>query len=728
MASSQQLEVIGLISGGKDSFYSLLHCLASGHRIVALANLHPRNHEPELQDCNSYMYQTAGHGIIPLFSGITGLPLFRRVISGSAVNSAKDYQCGTDSEDTDETESLIPLLSEVVRHHPTANAICSGAILSTYQRTRIESIALRLGLTPLNYLWQFPLLPPAGPGTLLDDMAAAGFDVRIVKVASGGLDEDLLWGNLMDSKVRRKVERSVARFGGSVLGEGGEYETLVVDGPCELFKGRVEVHDHERWIGRAAAGESWVQFTRDPGRVIAKTDILPQYNQTTHRLQNNGIALDAKAMKSVVRPIPLWDTVFEALSYRLTRQDFTHKQVSTQSANPSGSWESSMVVRKCLAMITIQNATGSALGQTRHISITNQMMNMNTIVLNILKENNRTADDITMTTILLRNMSDFTTMNSIYKQLFKLPNPAVRVTIACGNTLPPTVDVMASFTVSLCPRSTRDGLHVQSRSYWAPANIGPYSQAIAVPLSHDQDASLVYIAGQIPLVPASMEVLQAGDDPISTFIQYSCLALQHLWRIGSAMNVRWWAGAVAFIAGGENIEVRARIAWEAWKTLHEPDLWGIEEAGEDTSDGLDEWDRRYGGQGSLVSEPARRQTLPDFEWVSKQRDTPCAPCFFAVQVDGLPRACGIEWQGLGLASEDLSFAPLCYREIPAGIELRPELLQAMERKPEAVITVYTPEMASISDLDVQIIPCRSVWGREGVRLKAGIAMISYSGG
>ena len=37
----ERLNVIALVSGGKDSFFSLLHCLANGHRVVALANLYP---------------------------------------------------------------------------------------------------------------------------------------------------------------------------------------------------------------------------------------------------------------------------------------------------------------------------------------------------------------------------------------------------------------------------------------------------------------------------------------------------------------------------------------------------------------------------------------------------------------------------------------------------------------------------------------------------------------
>ena len=41
--ASESLNVIALISGGKDSFFSLLHCIENGHRIVALANLFPQD-------------------------------------------------------------------------------------------------------------------------------------------------------------------------------------------------------------------------------------------------------------------------------------------------------------------------------------------------------------------------------------------------------------------------------------------------------------------------------------------------------------------------------------------------------------------------------------------------------------------------------------------------------------------------------------------------------------
>ena len=41
----KSLKVVAIVSGGKDSCYSMIQCVAKGHEIVALANLRPKNHE-----------------------------------------------------------------------------------------------------------------------------------------------------------------------------------------------------------------------------------------------------------------------------------------------------------------------------------------------------------------------------------------------------------------------------------------------------------------------------------------------------------------------------------------------------------------------------------------------------------------------------------------------------------------------------------------------------------
>ena len=194
------LKVIALISGGKDSLFSMLHCLANGHEIVALANLHPANVRSDgegkqlenEQDSNSFMYQTVGHSVIPLYEGALGFPLYRRPIIGSAVNQSLNYTPEGVSSLPDEAEDLLLLLKDVLKAHPHANAVSTGAILSTYQRMRVESVAVRLGLTPLSYLWQYPYLPPYQDHSLLEHMRLVGQKSIIIKVASGGLDESFL--------------------------------------------------------------------------------------------------------------------------------------------------------------------------------------------------------------------------------------------------------------------------------------------------------------------------------------------------------------------------------------------------------------------------------------------------------------------------------------------------------------------------------------------------------
>ena len=67
--------VIALISGGKDSCYSMLQCVSAGHEIVGLANLRPNNESEN--ELDSYMYQTIGHQAIDLYAEAMDLPLFR---------------------------------------------------------------------------------------------------------------------------------------------------------------------------------------------------------------------------------------------------------------------------------------------------------------------------------------------------------------------------------------------------------------------------------------------------------------------------------------------------------------------------------------------------------------------------------------------------------------------------------------------------------------------------
>ncbi|CAN0140341.1 unnamed protein product, partial [Discosporangium mesarthrocarpum] len=169
------MKFVALLSGGKDSCFNAMECVRHGHELVCLANLFPPPHASE--EADSYMYQSAGHAAIEAMGECFGKPLLRRMMSGGAVNQALHY---TPTED-DEVEDLLQLLMEVKERFPEVAGVSSGAILSTYQRTRVESVCTRLGLTSLAFLWQ------RGQSGLLQDMVGAGgggVDAVLVKVRS----------------------------------------------------------------------------------------------------------------------------------------------------------------------------------------------------------------------------------------------------------------------------------------------------------------------------------------------------------------------------------------------------------------------------------------------------------------------------------------------------------------------------------------------------------------
>lgn len=770
----KQLNVIALISGGKDSLYSILHCIRNGHRVVALANLHPpqkssgeREDGEEEDDMDSYMYQTIGYSVIPLYEAALGIPLYRAPILGSAVEMGREYvhsssSSGNKDGNGDETESLVPLLQAVMRDHPDANAVSAGAILSTYQRTRIENVAGRLGLVSLAWLWMYPSLPPPeerlecpmernSPAGLLEDMASCGCEARILKVASGGLDERFLWMDVSEKKkmggVRARVIAGMRRFvddgeiGGAVLGEGGEYETLAVDGPGFLWKGRIVV---EGWEGRS--GEGGVGFVRLKGVKCVEKD---EEEKGRYGVES-------------VRVPRVLDDAFVKVFDGLRLEEYGGGEGGGDPKVPeyqrSTGWDINAPESAGGGLYTISNLTASGPGLDAGKQMESIAQKLGSTLQTIP---GGSADDITFSTILLRRMPDFTSINEVYSKLFQKPNPPARVTVACGDILPKGVDIMASFVVDMSPREARRGLHIQSRSYWAPANIGPYSQAICVPLKAggkvEVNGGLVYVAGQVPLEPASMELSDGPGDrgPFGRFGFRSVLSLQHLWRIGRAMEVQWWLGAVAFLAGGENVKIRARIASETWKAMNTrgPDSRIEEDESEDDDDKVfvDAWDIKYGGKDDPSKVKSRLLSLPDFDIVDNQGSRP--PPFFAVQVDELPRGSDIEWQSQGVRCDKIRVMEqrkdgvstttdtvvghrdsLVVSYIGIGIErlgsglgeaIRASVEMTVRMWPSATTfntVVYTSRPLAERLGQSQVIPCRSVYGSDGERLAAGIVL------
>ncbi|KAM6358789.1 diphthine--ammonia ligase isoform 2-T2 [Alca torda] len=244
------MRVVALISGGKDSCYNMMQCVAAGHQIVALANLRPAENTGQTDELDSYMYQTVGHHAIDLYADALDLPLYRGFIKGTSVNTGRVYTACQE----DEVEDLYQLM-KLVKDKEGVEGVSVGAILSDYQRVRVEDVCRRLDLQPLAYLWH------RNQEILLKEMISSNIQAIIIKVAAFGLDPDKHLGKTLDQMEPYLLELS-EKYGVHVCGEGGEYETFTLD--CPLFKKKIVV-DSSKVVVHSAdafAPVAYLQFLK----------------------------------------------------------------------------------------------------------------------------------------------------------------------------------------------------------------------------------------------------------------------------------------------------------------------------------------------------------------------------------------------------------------------------------------------------------------------------------
>ena len=100
------------------------------------------------------------------------------------------------------------------------------------------------------------------------------------------------------------------------------------------------------------------------------------------------------------------------------------------------------------------------------------------LLTEILESHGLSFSNISFVNVLLSDMAFFPRLNAVYGKYYGVSPPA-RACIAAY--LPEKVNIRLD---CLAYREEspfdRRAIHVQGLSYWAPANIGPYSQAITV--------------------------------------------------------------------------------------------------------------------------------------------------------------------------------------------------------------------------------------------------------
>ncbi|KAK9728364.1 hypothetical protein K7432_001153 [Basidiobolus ranarum] len=482
----------------------MMQCVANGHEIVALANLRPPP-ESGKDELDSFMFQTVGHDIIDFYSECMDLPLYRHSINGSSVLQTMDYIKTLN----DETEDLFTLLSEVKEKHPDVEGVSVGAILSNYQRIRVEHVCSRLALTSLAYLWR------QDQHTLLEAMIKANVNAVLIKVAAIGLKPSHLGKSI--GQLFTYLGKMNNMYDLHICGEGGEYETFTLD--CPLFKRRIVLDEVETIIHSDDAFAPVAYLRVKKAHTEEKTEeemIIPKDKLVSNIL--NGV--DEDLFSDLCSLVPYISGNAPQVQFDRCDKSFTETTPNLETL-PFYAFKNSNAYHQSVQLNTPETIEDETL------------LCMQDIQEQVLSKGLTLADVITMN-VYVRDMASFAKVNQVYKGFFDI-NPPSRACVQLNLPSPYRVQIdciaaQREYTnrEGQVVETQKDTMHVQGLSYWAPANIGPYSQAVVV-------QNQIYVAGQIGLIPSSLTLPHTSNE-IEDFLTEAILSLRHVHEIAQVFT------------------------------------------------------------------------------------------------------------------------------------------------------------------------------------------------
>ena len=192
-------------TGGKDSHYAIIESLRKGiivRDILIVNSLRP----------DSWMFHTINIELAKLHAKLMGISYLSVDVSGVK-------------------EAEIRELAEALRERVEISKydyLITGAVASRYQKARVDALADELGIKHLAPLWG------RNQDTLLmEEISELG--IIITAVQAYGLSQEWL-GRLLSVEATREFLNLCRKYGISPVGEGGEFETLVLRSP--LFRGK----------------------------------------------------------------------------------------------------------------------------------------------------------------------------------------------------------------------------------------------------------------------------------------------------------------------------------------------------------------------------------------------------------------------------------------------------------------------------------------------------------
>jgi asparagine synthase (glutamine-hydrolysing) len=209
---SRNVKLGCLFSSGKDSAFALWLMQKGGYPVECLITIKSRNPE-------SYMFHTPAIELVEQQAEAIGLPLIMKETSGEKEKELEDLQAAF----------------REARKKYGIEGVITGALWSNYQKERIERIAAAENLKVFSPLWHI------NQETEMR-LVVTNFELIFTGISAYGLDKSWLGRRITEDDLDKLVELD-KRVKINIAGEGGEFESLVLDGP--MFKKRLVIVESE---------------------------------------------------------------------------------------------------------------------------------------------------------------------------------------------------------------------------------------------------------------------------------------------------------------------------------------------------------------------------------------------------------------------------------------------------------------------------------------------------
>ncbi len=200
-----------LWSSGKDSAYAAWTMKKQNYEISCLISLKSKNPD-------SYMFHTPAIEMVKLQAEAMSTPLILKETKGEKEAELQDLKAAIKN----------------AKEEYKVQGIVTGALYSNYQRDRIEKICDELELKIFSPLWHMD------QETEMRNLVKEEFSIVLSSIAAFGLDRSWV-GRKITQKDIDKLKILYDKYKINIAGEGGEFESLVLD--CPLFEKKIEIID-----------------------------------------------------------------------------------------------------------------------------------------------------------------------------------------------------------------------------------------------------------------------------------------------------------------------------------------------------------------------------------------------------------------------------------------------------------------------------------------------------